>query len=173
MKKILLIVSLAVATTGFAQVDTDPIKNTDKMSTTVITKTITKSSNGTDVSIKKEVMTAEEALALEQDGSTNQAVNRKPLVVTTSTTFISDGMEFLIKPDAKGFVMSIVKNGDEKKYGIIRKMSRPNAYLLVTDAGNAFGYFNSEGDFVVESYDPAKDMIVVDSFAISEDDLRQ
>lgn len=158
--------------TCFAQVDPESSSNSDKMSTTVITRTITKSSKGTDVSVKKEMMTAEEALALEQDGSTNQAVKRKPLVVKKSTTFVSDGDNYQIEPDAKGFLITIVKNGTEKRFGKIRKMSRPNAYLLVTDEGNSFGYFNTKGDFVVESYDPSKDKIVVDSFAINKDDFK-
>lgn len=173
MKITVAFIALFVSGAAFSQVDTEPIKNTDEMSTTIITKTTTKTSNGTDVDIKREVITAKEALALEQDGSTNQSLNRKPLIVTKTTTFISDGEKYKITPDNKGFVITIAKNGNEREYAKLRKLSRPNAYIVVTKQGNAFGYFNAEGDFIVESYDPVKDSILVDNFAINEDSLRQ
>lgn len=168
MKTLFLCATLALTTVSFAQVE-----NTDTLKETTVTKTTVKSSLGEDVSIKKQERIAKQKLALEQDGTTNQTVNRKPVVVETSTTFVYDGEDYIIEPDPKGFLITIVKDGNESDYGKIRKMSRPNAYLLVTETGNAFGYFNAKGDFVVESYDPVNDVIVVDSFAISEDDLKQ
>lgn len=168
MKILFLCAALVFSTMGFAQVE-----NTDTVKETTVVKTTVKSSLGEEVSVKKQERIAKQKLALEQDGTTNQTVNRKPVVVETSTTFVSDGEDYIIEPDPKGFVITIVKEGKKSDYGKIRKMSRPNAYLLVTESGNAFGYFNAEGDFVVESYDPINDVIVVDSFSISEDDLKQ
>lgn len=168
MKFVIALLIFTVTFTGFAQ-----DRNTDEVKETVVTKTTVKSSLGEDVSIKKQERIAKQNLALEQDGTTNQRLNRKPVVVESSTTFVSGGRDYVIQPDAKGFLITIVKNGKKQDFGKIRKMSRPNAYLLVTEEGNAFGYFNDEGDFVVESYDPAKDAIVADSFAISKNDLKQ
>lgn len=161
--------AFSISTMGFSQVDTEPIKNTDKISTTIITKTITETSNGTDVDIKREVISGQQALALEQDGSTNQSVNRKPLLVTKTTTFISEGESYRIAPDSKGFVISIAKNGNEEKFATLRKLSRPNAYVVISATEeNAFGYFDAEGNFIVERYDPAKDEIVLDTFTINK-----
>lgn len=169
------ILTLAFLTTffGFSQNDSKTVANKDVLSKTIITKTITKTSKGTNVDTKRVELTAAEALALEQDGSTNQSVSRKPLSVTKKTSFELDGNTYLFEPDDKGILIISTKNGQRSNFGKIRKMQRSNSYLLVTKKGNSFGYFNGKGDFIVESYDPIDDSFTVMKFNISKKDLKR
>jgi hypothetical protein len=166
MKTTMLILALSFSLTAFSQRG-----NTDKIEKTVTTRTTVKSSLGEEVKVKKEKVSAAQELVVEKDGTTNQGVRYKPVKVSKKTVFESGGEQFEITPDPKGYSITILKNGNKKSYGKIRKMSRPNAYLLITDEGNAFGYFNQKGDFIVESYDAKNDKISVETFAISKADL--
>lgn len=167
MKTTVLIMALAMSSTLFAQRG-----NTDKIEKTVTTRTTIKSSLGEDVKVKKEKISAQQELVVEKDGTTNQTVRYKPVQASKKTLFESGGERFMIAPDSKGYKITIMEDGVNKRYGKIRKMSRPNAYLLITDDGNAFGYFNEKGDFIVESYDAKNDKIVMETFAISKEDLK-
>lgn len=174
MKTTFFIIALALGFSAFPQkTDSEEILSTDKIEKTVITKTTVKSSLGEDVSIKKAKISSKEALALEQDGTTNQSVNRRPLYTIKKAVFLSEGDEYLVEPDPKGYLVYTLENGEKRDYGKIRKTSQPNAYLMITDEGTAFGHFNEKGNFVVESYNPDQDKIVVRNFILSEEALEQ
>lgn len=167
MKTSVMILALFFSVAGFAQRG-----NTDKIEKTVTTKTTVKSSLGEDVKVKKEKVSAQQELVVENDGTVNQSVHYKPVKATKTTLFESGGDNYEISPDPKGYTIKVFENGRKRNYGKIRKMSRPNAYLLITDEGNAFGYFNQKGDFVVESYNRNTDEISVETFSISKKDLK-
>ncbi len=172
MKYSIALLAFLISLSGVAQKDSDA-GNKDILSKTIITKTITKTSKGTDVDTKRVELTAEEVLALEQNGSTNQSISRRPLIVTKKTSFILSGNTYLFEPDENGIKIISIKNGQKSNYGKIRKMERPNTYLLVTEKGNSYGYFNDSGDFTVESYNPADDSFMVMKFNLNEKDLEK
>ncbi|HET8837978.1 MAG TPA: hypothetical protein VFM82_03190 [Flavobacteriaceae bacterium] len=172
MKYSIALMAFLISISGFAQKDSEAA-NKDILSQTIITKTITKTSKGTDVDTKRVELTAAEALALEQDGTTNQHVYRKPLGVTKKTSFSLDGNTYLFEPDDKGILIISTKEGKKSNFGKIRKMERPNSYLLITKQGNSFGYFNNQGDFIVESYDPMDDSFTVMKFNVKKEDFEK
>ena len=157
MKKLILSIALISFAFGFAQ-------NEDKMTKTVTTKTKVKSSKGEEVAIKEKKYTAEQKLEVENNNQTNQAVRRDPVKIIESTTFISDGKNYIIKPDANGYMMHQQKDGQTKIYGKIRKMPDRESYILVKENENAFGYFDNDGNFIVETYDPTNDKVILKKY---------
>lgn len=157
MKKLILSIALISFTFGFAQ-------NEDKMTKTVTTKTKVKSSKGEEVAVKEKKYTANQKLEVENNNKTNQAVRRKPVKISESTTFSTGGEDFTIQPDNKGYTMMKTKDGQSEMYGKIRKMPDRESYILVKDDENAFGYFDDDGNFIVESYDPNTDQVILKKY---------
>ncbi len=157
MKKLILSIALISFTFGFAQ-------NEDKMTKTVTTKTKVKSSKGEEVAVKEKKYTAKQKLQVENNNETNQAVNREPVKITESTTFISDGDSYTIKPDVNGYTMHREKDGQTEMYGKIRKMPDRESYILVKENENSFGYFDNDGNFIVETYDSNSDKVILKKY---------
>ena len=157
MKKLILSLAILSFTFGFAQ-------NEDKMSKTVITKTKVKSSKGEEVAVKEQKYTANQKLQVENNNETNQAVSRKPVKITESTTFSTGNEMFTIQPDKNGYTVMSKKDGKEKMYGKIRKMPDREFYILAKENENSFGYFDNDGNFIVESYDPDSDSVYLKKY---------
>ncbi|MBW2960693.1 hypothetical protein [Mesonia aestuariivivens] len=157
MKKLILSLAILSFTFGFAQ-------NEDKMSKTVTTKTTIKSSKGEDVAVKQKKYSSEEKLQVENNNKTNQTVSRKPVKIEESTTFSSGNESYTIAPDKNGYTMMSTKNGKQKMYGKIRKMKDHNYYILAKENENSFGYFDEDGNFVVESYDADNDAVYLKKY---------
>ncbi|HLW31857.1 MAG TPA: hypothetical protein VKX40_06325 [Aequorivita sp.] len=165
MKKILLIFALAAFTTGFAQ------ENKNKTSETVVTKTITTDSKGSDVKTQAVKETKEQVIALDasEANQTNQAIVMKPAEVDTEVTYGYDGnrFKFLSQKDEKGYRMMTVKDNKTQEEFAIVKPSTQNGYYILSQKGeSSFGYFNADGNFVVERYDPKTDAIVSEIYRL-------
>src|SRR5690554_2470517 len=150
MKKIALIFALAAFTTGFAQ------KNLNTQKETVITKTEVKDNKGTTestkaVSIKKNQKVKLSAADVKK---TNQNIVMTPVEVNTEVTYGYDGnrFQFLNQKDKEGYrLMTIKDNKTREEYAVIKPTSQ--------NGQSSFGYFNEEGNFVVESYNPKTDAV--------------
>lgn len=173
MKKVLIILALAAFTTGFAQ------ENKNKKKETVVTKTAVKSEKGTDVTTKAVTQTKKQVIALSDSdaGQVNQSVVMKPAEVDTDVSYDFDGnrFKFISQKDEDGFrLMTIKDNATQEEYAIIKPTSQNGYYIMSQDGKSSFGYFNTEGNFVVERYDPALGTIVSDVYKLEmKSDLKK
>jgi len=94
-------------------------------------------------------------------------VNRKMVELKESTTFSTDGQNYTIQPEKNGYKMMMtgttVRN---KMYGKLRKMPNRDGYILVKENENSFGHFDEDGNFIVHSYDPATDAVILKKYTI-------
>lgn len=165
MKKTLLIIALAAFTAGFAQ------ENKNKKTETTITKTAVKSEIGTEVSTKAVTQTQKQVLALDDSDSnqTNQSVVMMPAKINTEVSYGYDGnrFKFLSQKDKDGYrLMTVKDNATQDEYAIIKPTSQNGYYIMSRDGTSSFGYFNADGNFVVERYDANLDAIVSDVYKL-------
>lgn len=159
MKKLLMICALAAFTTGFAQ------ENTNKKKETVVTKTTVTDSDGTVVSKKAVATSVKQKVGLsdKDENKINQEVVMKPIDVNTEVTYSykGDRFKFLSQKDTEGFrLMTIKDNATQEEYAVIKPTSQNGYYIYSQNGKSSFGYFNEDGNFVVESYDPKADAVV-------------
>ncbi len=153
MRRILIICALAAFTSGFAQ------KNTNTKKETVTTKTAVKDNKGTEVSSKSVSKSQKETIALEANNpnQTNQTMVMRPSEVDTEVTYGYDGnrFKFLNQKDEEGYrLMTVRDNATQSEYAVIKPSSQDGYYIFSQDGRSSFGYFNEEGNFVVEGYNP-------------------
>ena len=165
MKKILLIVSLAAFTAGFAQ------ENKNEKTETVVTKTAVKTDKGTKVATKAVTQSQQQVIALDDSdqNETNQSVVMKPMEVNTSVSYGYDGnrYQFMNQKDEKGYrLMTVKDNASQEEYAIIKPTSQNGYYIMSQNGSSSFGYFNAEGNFVVERYDSKTNSIVSDVYKL-------
>jgi hypothetical protein len=67
--------------------------------------------------------------------------------------------------DNDGFLMTLPENDS---YGQARKSASNHFYLMTISGHQGVGYFDSNGNFVVEYYDKDNDMMVMQSYEMSE-----
>ncbi len=156
MKKVLMIFALAAFTTAFAQ------ENKNEKQETVVTKTAVKSENGKDVSTKAVTQTEKQVVALETSDAnqTNQDVVLSPVKVNTNVNYSNEGTNYTFQTAPVGYKMITTDAGSVKDYAIIRPSSQKGYYIMSQDGNSSFGYFNQNGDFVVERYDSKTDAII-------------
>lgn len=165
MKKLLLIFTLAAFTSAFAQENTNTIKET------TTTKTAVKDSKGTKVSSKSMTVSEKQRLELQAKNSnqTNQEVKMSPVKVNTEVSYGYEGnrFQFLNQKDKDGYrLMNVRDNKTQNEYAIIKPTSQDGYYIYSKDGKSSFGYFNADGNFVVERYDENLDAIVSDVYKL-------
>ncbi|MBK5212445.1 MAG: hypothetical protein JJE55_02140 [Flavobacteriaceae bacterium] len=165
MKKILIVLALAAFTTGIAQ------ENRNEKKETVVTKTAVKSDLGTDVSTKAVTKTEKQVIALDasEANQTNQSIQMEPVKVNTDVSYDYDGnrFKFINQKDQNGYRMMTIKdNATQDEYAVIKPTSQNGYYILSKDGTSSFGYFNADGNFVVERYDAKNDVVVSDIYKL-------
>jgi|TARA_R100000306_G_scaffold33100_1_gene34534 hypothetical protein len=167
MKKILIVFALAAFTTAFAQ------ENKNEKTETTTTKTYVKDSKGVDVKTKKVKKTKDQAVELKNDSAdkTNFSTVMKDTEVKTDVSYGYNGnrYKFINQKDRDGYrLMTVQDQATQKEYAIIKPSSQNGYYIMSQDGDESFGYFNTEGDFVVEKYDDKNDVVVKNIYKISQ-----
>lgn len=162
MQKLLLASFLLFAFTSYAQ------NNNANTSEEVVTKTIRiKGPNGQEKIIKKqEVIKKKSKIKFNPDDEdkTNQsAIYTDDEVVVKKSESYSDMEKYTKVPNGKGFLITMFKKTGQK-VAKIRLLS--NGYYIVNlgDKNNAVGHFDSDNNFIVESYDPKTDQIMTTAY---------
>ncbi len=168
MKKLALMIAVLVGGTAFAQ-DTN-IEN--EQTETVVTKSTVKTDKGTDVSTKTETKTKTEDIALTtvkgNTGDVNYNYTMKPTEVDSETVYYHDGKAYRFTSDEQNYAMVVVdKNDAIKPIATLRPSTQKGYYILTENGTSKFGYFNANGNFVVESYDPDNDTLVTTVYTIN------
>ncbi|MBF6609455.1 MAG: hypothetical protein ITG00_12115 [Flavobacterium sp.] len=67
--------------------------------------------------------------------------------------------KYQVRVDNKGYTMM----NDNRKAGVLRQLS-PNSYIYQTKDRTSVGYFDEEGNLVLQTYDDKKDDIIVEIY---------
>lgn len=166
MKKLFIVFALA-STTVFAQ------ENKNKLKETVVTKTTVTDNEGSQVSTKAVSNTKKQVIALDKDDANkvNQHIVMKPMEVKTDVSYGFEGnrYQFISQRDKDGYrLMTVKDNAKNEEYAVIKPSTQNGYYILSQKGKSSFGYFNADGNFVVERYDEEKDAIVSDVYKIQE-----
>lgn len=153
MKKIMMIVALAAFTTGIAQ-------NTNEKEVKTVKKTITTDDTGVNVDTKTVTTEATTDIALgERQSYHNFNTVMEPTNISTDVDYYNDGKVYRFMPEETGYY--IVTKGDmNKRVARLYPTSQEGYYIYTKNNNSSFGYFNADGDFVVESYDPDNDGVM-------------
>ena len=145
------------------------------------TKTTTvKDSEGVHKTVKKEVITKKQNIELgkESPNSKNIPTVDSPVLVTKTTKITNpDGTTRTVDIDRSSYYESngkiykldlapsgyVITQGETK--AILRKTST-NSYIFRSDNKTAIGYFDTEGNLVIEVYNDKLDMVDIEKFIV-------
>lgn len=149
--------------------------------TEVKTKTTTvKDSEGTHKTVKTEVIKKEQKIVLgeEKANTKNIPTLDSPIEVTKTTKitnpdgttrtvdvdrssyYESNGKIYKLDLDASGY---IITQGEMK--ALLRRTST-NSYIFRSDNKTAIGYFDTDGNLVIEYYDEKLDIVNIEKYAV-------
>ncbi len=175
MKNILTFAFALLLTTSIQAQNTNVTKVTKKTVTTV------KDSDGTKKVVKEQNIQAKQKIELENADSKmlNKDMKESPIEVTSTTTVTNpdgttrtvsmdrssiyqfDGKDYTLSLDPSGY---IVTDMDNAKMGILRSTST-NSYIFRGTNTISIGYFDINGNLVLETYDDSSDKVTTRTFA--------
>ncbi|MBE0390518.1 hypothetical protein HNQ02_001130 [Flavobacterium sp. 7E] len=157
-------------------------KNVKSEVTTKIT-TI-KDSEGEKKLIKTQEINENQAIELMDADSNvlNKNTKESPINVTATTKITADGVtrlididrsayydldgqKYQVTTDKVGYTMTFA-NGEKK--AILRKTSNNN-YIYKAKDKTSYGYFNQEGNLVLENYDEATDTVTATTYILNKE----
>lgn len=176
MKRIIYVLSLLMVTGVYAQ-EKKPIDKTKQTET----KTVKVKKDGKTIENKVKVTTTKEQAVVTKPKKNSEIDNNRvyPEVKVTKTISVdndndpfydskdkivyytnTDG-KFAFSQDDKGFN---IMDANKKSMGYAAKSAKNAYYILNTDNYSGVGYFNDQGDFVVEYYNAELGMLVEKEF---------
>lgn len=173
MKRVIILFAFLISVGSFAQ---EKKKNTE--TETVTTKKTVTDNKGSRTSTKTESQTKNinMRLADEDANKVNQMVILDPEEVDTNVSYDFGGeqFQFLNQEDREGYrLMTVKDNTSNKEYAIIKPTSQEGYFIISKEGQSSFGYFNDEGNFIVERYDQKQDKIVTDVYKIDKKALEK
>lgn len=169
-----LVIITAITFLFSTQIEAQNTQTETKTKTTTV-----KDSEGTHKTVKTQVTKKEQTIELGQENpnSINIPIISSPETVTTSTKitnpdgttrtvgidrsayYESNGKIYKLELDASGYIIS---HGDMKP-ALLRRTST-NSYIFKSENKTAIGYFDTEGNLVVEVYNDKLDMVDIEKF---------
>ena len=155
-------------------------QNTNVTDVTKTTVTTVKDSDGQKQQVKTQDVKEVQNIELQNADSKalNKDLKETPVQVTSSTQIVnpdgstrtvdndmssyyeSNGKRYQVALDASGYTIT---NPDSKRQALLRKTST-NSFIYRTKDKTAVGYFNTNGDLVLETYDDKSDKISTETF---------
>ena len=156
-------------------------KNTQtEVKTTVTT---IKDSEGEKKMVKSEVTKEVQNIELEAEkpGTKNIPTVNSPVQVTKSTAvnvngvtsvvdvdhstyYYSDGKKYQLKAEPNGYTMYM----PEGNYNALLRRTSNNNYFYVNKNKYSFGYFDGDGNFILETYNKKTDKVTVEKFSLQQ-----
>lgn len=99
---------------------------------------------------------------LEIDDNKNQAYDSKVEIAY----YEFDGRKYNFTKNDTGFLITSDNKNDAFKSGSIIKASKENHYLFNAENHTGIGYFNSEGNFITEYYNPKTGVLEKEVFIL-------
>ncbi|WP_136666694.1 hypothetical protein [Flavobacterium sp. H122] len=84
--------------------------------------------------------------------------------VKKSAYFMNNGRKFQLQTENEGYRML---EGEGKFTGLLRKTSNNN-FLYVSKNRHAYGYFDADGNFILETYNPKTDKMEIEKYTVEE-----
>ncbi len=154
-------------------------QNTNTQTETKTTISTKKDAKGLHKTVKSEVTKEIQNIELEnaKKNTSNIPMKDSPVMVTKTTTitnpdgstrtvdtdrsayYESEGNKYKLALDASGYVMTF---GDSKPV-LLRKTST-NSYIYRSESKTAIGYFDTNGDLIVEVYDDKSDKVTLEKY---------
>ncbi len=156
-------------------------QNTNVKTETTTTTRTKKDETGEHKTIKSEVTKEVQNVELGQERphTVNIPMKDSPVMVTTTTKitnpdgttrtvdvdhssyYESNGNKYKLDLDASGYVMTF----GNSKPALLRKTST-NSYIYRLKDKIAVGYFDTNGDLIIETYDDKSDKVTLEKFVI-------
>jgi hypothetical protein len=167
MKSLAIAILLAAGLSATAQVN----QNVTKESTTTTVKVDDGTGKPKKIT-KTETTEAKQNIELKDADSKklNKDMKATPVQVSQSTTIKGDGIPTYYELNGERYVFVTDRDGYRisspavKEYGIVRKTSN-GQYIFRTKTGTSIGYFDENGNFVVENYDDATDGFTKETYS--------
>lgn len=174
MKTIFLgLLAIVFSANGFAQ-------NTNVQQEVKTTTTTIKNSDGEKKIIKKEKVQEVQDIELKDAESKkiNKEMQETPVKVTSTTEVTVDGVTrtvdvdrsaYYLGPNGTKYQVAVDKTGysvvvpNNKKPALLRRTSNDN-YIYVNKGKISVGYFDKDGNLVLETYDEKNDKMIVEKF---------
>lgn len=166
-KTITLLAALAITTGVYAQEN----KNKNVKETTTTTKSAVVDDDGIKVSekvVKKEVT---QKLGLTDfEGTHNFQTVMLPKEIDTEVTYNYEDEVFAFEKTPNGYKMvSIDTDESRKDYADIVKSSQQGFfYVRPANATNSVGYYDENGNFIIETYHNDQDLVTVTRYSLSD-----
>ncbi|WP_338648014.1 hypothetical protein V5J73_04950 [Flavobacterium sp. KS-LB2] len=145
------------------------------------TVTTVKNSDGQKKSIKTQEVKEIQKIELKdaESNALNKETKETPVEVTAITTITADGVTNIVDVDRSAYYylngqkyqVKLAESGytiyqpNEQKAAVLRKTSNNN-YIYSSKNKTSYGYFDANGNLVLESYDEKTDKITVETFVI-------
>jgi hypothetical protein len=156
-------------------------QNKQVKETTLTTTTTVKTPEGDKKFVKEENVKEVQIVELEQEkpNTLNIEIKDSPVQITTTTKitnpdgstrtvdidrsayYESKGKAYKLTLDAAGYTMTYGKS----RQALLRKTST-NSYIYQVNNKVAIGYFDVEGNLIIESYDTESDKITIEKFGV-------
>ena len=175
MKNLIITLSL-ILSTSFALAQNKNVQKEEK--TTV--KTI-KDSDGEKKIVKKQEVKEVQNIEFENadENTLNKEIKQTPVEVTSTTEVSVDGVTRSIDIDRSAYYnlegtkyeIAVDKTGYSLKdtegnsIGLLRKTSNNN-YIVVAKEKVSIGYFDKNGNLIVETYDDTNDALIVEKYLV-------
>lgn len=179
MKTIIMVLSLIfITSTVFGQ--NKNVKEETKTTTTTI-----KDSKGERKIVQTEEVKEVQEIKFENPNSTETNKDRKPSPVSVTTTnevsvdgtskyidvdhssyYTLGGRKFEVKSDNKGYIL--LNRNKKTASGILRKTSNNN-YIFKSKNKVSVGYFDANGNLIIETYDPKTDSMIMEKYSIDKE----
>jgi len=157
------------------------IKNVkSEVKTTVTTVT---NATGENKSVKTEEVKETQKIELKDADSNvlNKELKATPVERTATTTMSANGVTNSVEVDRSAYYdlngeryqVKLSESGynifqpNTKKAAVLRKTSNNN-YIYSGTNKISFGYFNTDGNLILESYDPVTDKVSVETFTVMQ-----
>ena len=160
---------------------TSSAQNKNVQETTKTTVTTVKASDGEKTFVKNENVKEVQNIELNEakPNTLNIDMKASPVSVTTTTQitnpdgstrtvdidrssyYSSNGTQYKLALDASGYTMS---SGNSKP-ALLRKTST-NSYIFRAKNKTAIGYFDTQGNLVLETYDDKSDRVTVETYNV-------
>ncbi len=173
--------NLFIAITAFLFSLNINAQNTNVKTETKTTTSIKTDSDGEHKTIKKEVTNEVQNIELkaEKPNTLNIETKDSPVMVSTTTKitnpdgstrtvdtdrssyYLSNGNKYKLALDGSGYTMSY----GTTKPALLRKTST-NSYVYRSKNKTAIGYFDTNGNLVLETYDDKTDRVLIERYTI-------
>ncbi|WP_158729071.1 MULTISPECIES: hypothetical protein [unclassified Flavobacterium] len=172
--KTILIGAIALLLSVNSQAQIKNVKSEVKTTVTTI-----KDSKGEKQLVKTQEIKETQNIELKDADSNalNKEIKQTPVQVTAITAVTANGITNIVDVDRSAYYnyngqkyqVSLAETGynmylpNKEKAAVLRKTSNNN-YIYSTKIKTSFGYFNADGNLVLESYDPTTDKITSEIF---------